>query len=497
MKPILLTIVDGFGLRNEVEGNAILQSDMPNYKKIVAEYGFSKLQASGEAVGLPSGQMGNSEVGHLNIGAGRIIYQPLEFISKSILDKSFYENKELISVMEHVKKNNSKLHIFGLLSDGGIHSHINHIKAILEMASFNNVEKVYLHAFLDGRDTLPDIACSFLDDIDNYMSKLKTGKLGDISGRYYSMDRERMWDLTKKYYDLLVNKEGNLIEDYNSFIKESYDRGINDEFIEPFIVNIDSNLEENDGLIFANYRPDRATQTFTAITNQEFKEFDTIKFKNIKLVTMMPVEKTIICTNAFSMPEVKNTLGMYLSDKKVKVLRIAEASKYPHVTYFFDGGLELDLPLTDKIIIPRKDVATYDMAPEMSAKEITDKLVDVMGDYEVIILNFANCDMVGHTGNFKAALKAVETVDECLGRLYNKVQEIGGLMLITADHGNIELMEDEVGNIITSHTTNLVPFIICDNRYKPLDGKLGDIAPTILKLMNMEIPKEMTGTSLI
>lgn len=497
MRPILLTIVDGFGLRDEVKGNATLQTDMTNYKKIVSEYGFSKLEASGESVGLPKGQMGNSEVGHLNIGAGRIIYQPLEFISKSIRDKSFYKNTELLSVMDHVKKNNSKLHIFGLLSDGGIHSHINHIKAILEMAKINNVEKVYLHPFLDGRDTLPDVACSFLNDIEGYMKEISIGKIGDISGRYYSMDRERMWDLTKKYYDLLVNKNGNVIKDYSTFIKESYSKGIYDEFIEPFIVDEDSFLEENDGLIFANYRPDRATQTFTAITNHEFKEFDTKKFNNIKLVTMMPVEKTIYCTNAFSMPEIKNTLGMYLSAKKIKVLRIAEASKYPHVTYFFDGGLELDLPLTDKIIIPRKDVATYDMAPEMSAKEITDKLIDVMGDYEVIILNFANCDMVGHTGNFKAALTAVKTVDDCLGRLYNKIKELDGLMLITADHGNIELMEDDAGNIITSHTTNLVPFIICDKKFNPKNGKLGDIAPTILKLMDMEIPEEMTGEILI
>ncbi|MDD3241274.1 MAG: 2,3-bisphosphoglycerate-independent phosphoglycerate mutase [Bacilli bacterium] len=497
MRPILLTIVDGFGLREEVKGNAVLQADMPNYKKIVEEYGFSKLDASGEAVGLPKGQMGNSEVGHLNIGAGRIIYQPLEFISKSIRDKSFFDNKELLSVMEHVKKNNSKLHIFGLLSDGGIHSHIDHIKALLEMAHLNGIDKVYLHAFLDGRDTLPDIACTFLNDIDNYMSNLKTGKIGDISGRYYSMDRERMWDLTKKYYDLLVNKKADSILDYNSFIKESYQKGIYDEFIEPVIVDKDSNLEENDGLIFANYRPDRATQTFTAITNKDFNEFPTVKFNNIKLVTMMPVEKTIVCTNAFSMPEVKNTLGMYLSSLNKKVLRIAEASKYPHVTYFFDGGLELDLPLTDKIIIPRKDVATYDMAPEMSAKEITDKLIEVMGNYDVIILNFANCDMVGHTGNFEAALKAVETVDNCLGKLYEKIKEISGLMLITADHGNIEMMEDENGNIITSHTTNLVPFIVCDKNYIPRDGKLGDIAPTILKLMDIELPKEMTGTSLV
>lgn len=497
MKPILLTIVDGFGLREETKGNATKLANKPNIDYLWNNYPHSKLDASGEVVGLPKGQMGNSEVGHLNIGGGRIVYQPLELISKDIRDGVFFENEKLKKVMNHVKENNSKLHIFGLLSDGGIHSHINHILAILEMAKKEQVEKVYVHAFLDGRDTLPNIACQFLNKLSEKISELKLGSIADISGRYYSMDRERMWNLTKRYYDLLVNKQAPVIDSYEEYIENEYKREIYDEFIEPAILDENGNLEENDGLIFANFRPDRATQTFTAITNPEFNEFETKKFNNIKLVTLMPVEKTIICDNAYSHITVPNSLGVYLSNCGKKVLRIAEASKYPHVTYFFDGGEELDLPGTDKIIVPRKDVATYDLAPEMSAKEITDKLLPIMDNYDVIILNFANCDMVGHTGDLEASIKAVETVDECLGKLYQKIKELEGLMIVTADHGNCELMIDEADNIITSHTTNKVPFIICDKNFNVKDGKLGDIAPTILKIMNLEIPKEMTGSILV
>lgn len=497
MKPILLTIIDGFGIRNEVKGNAAKLANTPNIDELLSKFPNSKLNASGQAVGLPAGQMGNSEVGHLNIGGGRIVYQPLELINKAIREKTFFDNAALKSVMEHVKNNNSKLHIFGLLSDGGIHSHINHIFALMEMAKQNNIEKVYIHAFLDGRDTLPDKALTYLDELSDKIKELNIGVLADISGRYYSMDRERMWNLTKEYYDLLVNKKAKVINNYKDYINESYSKQIYDEFIVPVITDENGNLEENDGLIFANFRPDRATQTFTAITNPEFQEFETTKFKNIKLVTMMPVEKTIISTPAFNIPEVTNCLGVYLSNCDKKVLRIAEASKYPHVTYFFDGGKELTLPKTDKIIIPRKDVATYDLAPEMSANEITDKLLEVMSDYDVIILNFANCDMVGHTGDLNATIKAVETVDYNIGRLYQKIKELDGLMIVTADHGNCELMIDENDNVITSHTTNQVPFIICNNNYQVKDGKLGDIAPTILKIMSLPIPKEMTGDILI
>lgn len=497
MRPILLTIIDGFGLRDVRKGNAVKLAKKPNLDKLWSIYPHSTLDASGRDVGLPQGQMGNSEVGHLNIGGGRIVYQPLELINKNIEEGTFFDNKELKKVMNHVKENNSKLHIFGLLSDGGIHSHINHIFALLEMAKHEEVNEVYVHAFLDGRDTLPDVGLSFLKQLEEKMEELNIGCIADISGRYYSMDRERMWNLTKQYYDLLVKQEGKVIDNYQEYIQTSYDNQIYDEFIVPAIINQGGNLAENDGLIFANFRPDRATQTFTAITNPEFNEFETVKFNNIKLVTMMPVEKSIVCTNAFHTPDVTNSLGEYLSKNNKRVLRIAEASKYPHVTYFFDGGKEMELEGTDKIIVPRKDVATYDLAPEMSAREITDKLLNIMNNYDVIILNYANCDMVGHTGNLDAAIKAVETVDECIGRLHEKINELNGLMIVTADHGNCELMIDEEDNIITSHTTNKVPFIICNENYRLKEGKLGDIAPTILQIMNLEIPEEMTGKILI
>lgn len=497
MKPIVLTIIDGFGLREEVHGNAMKQAKKINFDQLWNQYPHSTLEASGQAVGLPEGQMGNSEVGHLNIGSGRVVYQPLELINKSIKERTFFANSELLNVMNHVKENHSKLHIFGLLSDGGIHSHINHIFALLEMAKEQGIKEVYVHAFLDGRDTLPDVALNFLEQLEQKMQELGVGTLADISGRYYSMDRERMWDLTKKYYDLLVYQNGPKTDDYKAFIKESYQEKVFDEFVVPTIVNENGKLEENDGLILANFRPDRATQTFTAITNPDFKEFQTEKFNNIKLVTMMPVERTIVGTSAFKNLDLSNTLGIYLSNQGKKVLRIAEASKYPHVTYFFDGGLELDLPGTDKIIVPRKEVATYDLAPRMSADEVTEKLLEVMDQYDVVILNFANCDMVGHTGNLQAAIEAVEAVDENLGKIYQKVLELGGLLLVTADHGNCELMLDDNDQVITSHTTNKVPFIICQEGLEVKDGKLGDIAPTMLALMGLEIPEEMTGEKLI
>lgn len=497
MKPVLLIIMDGLGLRDEEYGNAVKQANTKNLDYLLKEYPNSTLIASGQEVGLPPSQMGNSEVGHLNIGGGRIVYQPLELISEKIKDGTFFTNEKLIRVMQHVNKNNSKLHIFGLLSDGGVHSDITHIFALLDMAIKQKVSHIYVHAFLDGRDTNPKSALKYLADLMNKINGYPQLKLADISGRYYSMDRERMWNLTKEYYDLLVFEQGSKIGDYEQYINESYRNNITDEFIKPAIVNYGGNLEENDGLIFANFRPDRATQTFTAITNSDFNEFPTKKFNNIKLVTMMPVEKTVICENAYPHITVSNSLGEYLSANGKKVLRIAESSKYPHVTYFFDGGREMELKNTDKIIIPRKNVKTYDLAPRMSADEITKTLLPIMENYDFIVLNYANCDMVGHTGKLKETIKAVEAVDENIGILYKKIQELGGTMIITADHGNAELMLDEKGNPVTSHTTSLVPFIICDKKYKLKSGKLGDIAPTILTIMDLPIPKEMTGNILI
>lgn len=498
MKKVLLTIIDGFGYREEKKGNAVIAANPENIISLWKEYPHTTLQASGEEVGLPKGQMGNSEVGHLNIGAGRVVDQPLMQINHAIEDGSFFKNEVLLDVINHCKKNKSDLHLFCLLSDGGIHSHINHLFAMLDLCKKEDFSNVYVHAFLDGRDTLPNIALTYLDELDNKLKELGIGKLRDVSGRYYSMDRERMWNLTKEYYDLLVHNKGEKISSYKEYINASYEKGIMDEFIVPVRLMDEGNLKENDGMVMVNFRPDRITQLFTAITNKEFKEFERVDFKNTKLVTMMTPEHTVISTPAFPPMHLTNTLGEYAASKGLKVLRIAEASKYPHVTYFFDGGEEKELPNTDKIIVPRKDVATYDLYPKMSAYEVADKLIEVMDNYDLIILNFANCDMVGHTGKFDKVEEAVRAVDENVKRLYDASLEKGFTMFVTADHGNSEIMVDDKDEIITSHTTSPVPFIITDNNIKNIEsGKLGDIAPTILDYMGLDIPTEMTGNKLI
>lgn len=498
MKKVLLTIIDGFGYREEKKGNAVIAANPENIISLWKEYPHTTLQASGEEVGLPKGQMGNSEVGHLNIGAGRVVDQPLMQINHAIEDGSFFKNEVLLDVINHCKKNKSDLHLFCLLSDGGIHSHINHLFAMLDLCKKEEFSNVYVHAFLDGRDTLPNVALTYLDELDNKLKELGIGKLRDVSGRYYSMDRERMWNLTKEYYDLLVHNKGEKISSYKEYINASYEKGIMDEFIVPARLMDEGNLKENDGMVMVNFRPDRITQLFTAITNKEFKEFERVDFKNTKLVTMMTPEHTVISTPAFPPMHLTNTLGEYAASKGLKVLRIAEASKYPHVTYFFDGGEEKELPNTDKIIVPRKDVATYDLYPKMSAYEVADKLIEVMDNYDLVILNFANCDMVGHTGKFDKVEEAVRAVDENVKRLYDASLEKGFTLFVTADHGNSEVMVDDKDEIITSHTTSPVPFIITDNNIKNIkSGKLGDIAPTILEYMELDIPTEMTGNKLI
>lgn len=498
MKKVLLTIIDGFGYREEEKGNAVIKANPKNIISLWNKYPHTTLEASGEAVGLPKGQMGNSEVGHLNIGAGRVVDQPLMQINHAIEDGSFFKNEVLLDVINHCKKNNSDLHLFCLLSDGGIHSHINHLFAVLDLCKKEDFANVYVHAFLDGRDTLPNVALKYLDELDAKIKELGIGKLRDVSGRYYSMDRERMWNLTKEYYDLLVHNEGEKISSYKDYINSSYEKGVMDEFIVPARLMDEGNLKENDGMIMVNFRPDRITQLFTAITNKDFKEFSRVDFKNTKLVTMMMPEHTVISTPAFPPMHLTNTLGEYAASKGLKVLRIAEASKYPHVTYFFDGGEEKDLPNTDKIIIPRKDVATYDLYPKMSAYEVADKLIETMDKYDLIILNFANCDMVGHTGKFDKVEEAVKAVDENIKRLYDTATEKGFTMFITADHGNAEIMIDDKDEVITSHTTSPVPFIITDSNVEKINsGKLGDIAPTILDYMELDIPKEMTGNDLL
>ena len=497
MKPVLLTILDGFGLKESEFGNAIKHAKTPNFDYLWNNYPHSKLEASAEMVGLPNGQMGNSEVGHMNIGAGRIVYQPLELINSKIKDESFFNNNEILSLFDYVRKNNSKLHIFGLLSDGGVHSHINQLFSIIDFCKKENIDKVYYHLFLDGRDTLPNSALKYLNDLQNKIDETNIGSIATISGRFYAMDRDNRWDRVELAYNNIVKGSGKKYNNYKEVIEESYKEEIFDEFVKPSLLNESGLVEENDGLLVFNYRPDRLRELFSALTNKDFDGFEREYINNLKLVTMMPVSEEVVCTNAFRLDELKNTFGEYISNLGYSQLRIAETEKYAHVTYFFDGGLEKELNSCERILIPSSKVATYDMKPEMSAKEVTDTLLEKINNFDVIILNFANCDMVGHTGNFDAAVKAVETVDEQLGRIYKKVKELEATLIVTADHGNCEEMIDKEGNILTAHTTNLVPFIICDTKYSVSDGKLGDIAPTMLYVMDIEIPNEMTGKVLI
>ncbi|MCI8568102.1 MAG: 2,3-bisphosphoglycerate-independent phosphoglycerate mutase [Bacilli bacterium] len=499
MKPIILAILDGFGIREEEKGNAILKANTPNYTKLLNMYPNSKLEASGNLVGLPTGQMGNSEVGHMNIGAGRLVYQPQELINANIRNQDFYKNEEILKVINHAKSNNSKLHIMGLISDGGVHSHIDHLMAILDMCKKNNITKLYLHLFTDGRDVAAESAYKYIKVVEEKLKDLGLGKIASIGGRYFGMDRDNNYDRLKKGYDAIVNSEKEQAQSIKEYIENSYKDGITDEFLEPAVFDKAGNIEENDGVIVFNYRKDRLKEILTAITNPSFTEMEVKKFKNVKVVTMLPVVESVIATHAFDDPKLTNILGEYIEKQGLSQLRIAETEKYAHVTFFFDGGKEVDYKNEKKILIPSPKVATYDLKPEMSIYQLTDTLLQELTEntYDLVILNFANCDMVGHTGDLTAAIKAVEAVDENLGRVYEKIEELDGLMIVTADHGNCELMVDENNEIVTSHTTNKVPFIVCSNNYQVHDGKLGDIAPTILKLMNLDIPKEMTGNPLI
>ena len=493
MKKVLLCVLDGVGLSKIKDGNALINANKPNIDYLIKEYPNKGINASGTFVGLPDGQMGNSEVGHLTIGAGRIIYQSLELINRAIKDESFYYNESFLNAIRHAKENNSKLHIMGLLSDGGVHSHINHIKALLKLCKKEDFSNVYFHIFTDGRDTFKESSISYIDDLNNEINELGIGKICTISGRYYAMDRDKRWDRLKKCYDVIVNNTGNKCDDYKKYITDSYEKGITDEFIEPVIIDESGKIEENDSIIWANFRPDRAIQILRSLVDPNFDGFDRKIFNNLYLTTMMYVSDDVKSDIAFKKEIIDNTLGIYLSKLGKKQLRIAETEKYAHVTYFFDGGRDLDLNLCDRVLIPSPKVATYDLKPEMSAREITSNLLEKMdNNYDFIFLNFANGDMVGHTGNYDMTKKAIETIDEMIGKLYKKCMEDEYLFIITADHGNAEEMIDENGNVVTSHTTNLVPFIVTDKNLN-IDNvnKLSDIAPFILNYMNLNLPDEM------
>ncbi len=496
-KPVILTILDGYGLRDNPHGNAVKLANNKVFNMLWDKYPHTTLEASGEKVGLPKGQMGNSEVGHMNIGAGRIVYQPLELINKSIADKDFFENEKLLNVLSHTQQNNSKLHIMGLISDGGVHSHINHLMALLDLCKQKNIEKLYLHLFTDGRDVLPQSAYEYIKQVEDKLKELGIGQIATIGGRYYAMDRDNNYDRLKKGYDAIVHAKGVESSSIKDYIATSYEQGIIDEFFEPAVFAKEGNIEDNDGVIVFNYRKDRLREILTAITNPNFNEMEVVRFKNLPVVTMMPVVDSVIAEYAFDDPKLTNILGEYVESLGKSQLRIAETEKYAHVTFFFDGGKEVDYKNEKKILIPSPKVATYDLKPEMSAYKVTDELLNELGNYDLVILNFANGDMVGHTGVLEAAIKAVESVDECLGKIYDKVEELGGIMVVTADHGNCEEMLDENNNILTAHTTNPVPFIVTKENISLIPGKLGDIAPTILELMQLEKPVEMTGVSLI
>lgn len=501
-RPIVLCIMDGYGLTQRIDGNAVKLANTPNLDDLMAIYPTTTLKACGNAVGLPEGQMGNSEVGHLNIGAGRIVYQSLTLINKAVEDGSFYKNEKFLKAIANAKENNSKLHIWGLLSNGGVHSSNEHIYALLQLAKDQGLEKVFVHAFLDGRDVAPDSGADFVQELQDKINEIGVGQIASVSGRYYAMDRDKRMDRVELAYNALVAKSGETYSDAVQYVKDSYAKEVFDEFVLPgYNPAVDGGVSDNDSVIFANFRPDRAIQmsnVFTADVYDDFKPAD--KPKNLTFVCMMKYADTVNGDVAFALIDLTNTLGDYLSAKGMKQLRIAETEKYAHVTFFMDGGIDKEIDGATRVLINSPKVATYDLQPEMSAYEVKDALIAELDKdiHDVVIVNFANCDMVGHTGIIPAAIKAVSVVDECVGEVYEKVLELGGTMLITADHGNSERLLDEENNPFTAHTTNPVPLIVTNTHLELKEGgKLGDLAPTILQLLGLEIPKEMTGESLI
>ena len=502
-KPIALIIMDGFGCNSDNYGNAIAAADTPNIDKYMKGPN-TIIGASGLDVGLPDGQMGNSEVGHTNIGAGRIVYQMLVKISKSIKDGDFFENPALLSAMNNCKEKNSALHLMGLLSPGGVHSHMEHLYGLLEMAKRNGLEKVYVHAFLDGRDEPPSSAAEFMSETCNKIKEIGVGSVATISGRFYAMDRDNAWDRVEKAYNAMVLGDG---VDANGkcpvqAIKDSYANEVTDEFMFPTVTDKNGMIKENDSVIFFNFRPDRARQITRAFVDPEFKGFERKNgFFPVNFVCMAQYDAAMPNVSVAFPPEaLKMTLGEYLSKLGKTQLRIAETQKYAHVTFFFNGGEEKQFDGEDRILIKSPDVETFDMKPEMSAYEVTDAVVDAINSdkYDVIILNYANCDMVGHTGIFDAAKAAVEAVDTCVGRMVDAIQAKGGVALITADHGNADKMYEPDGSAFTAHTTNPVPFIVVGYDCELRDGGvLADIAPTILQILEVPQPEEMTGKSLI
>ena len=504
-KPVMLMILDGFGINPNEKGNAVAIANTPNIDKLKKTWPTTIIHTSGLDVGLPEGQMGNSEVGHTNIGAGRIVYQDLTRITKSIEDGDFFSIKEFADAIDNCKKNNSNLHIMGLLSDGGVHSHIRHLVALLEFAKRKDFENVYVHCFMDGRDTPPTSGEGYIAKLEEKMKEKGVGKIATIEGRFYAMDRDKRWNRVKEAYDAMVNGVGEEATSALGAIEASYQKEVFDEFVKPTVIcNGDSpvaTIKDNDSVIFFNFRPDRAREITRTLVDKDFNEFETKKM-NLFFVCFTQYDETMPNVKIAFKPEtLVNTFGEYISKKGLKQLRIAETEKYAHVTFFFNGGEEKEYEGEDRILVPSPKVETYDLKPEMSALEVTDKVVEAInsGKYDSIILNYANPDMVGHTGSLEAAVKAVETIDGCVGKVVEAIEKQNGVLIITADHGNAEQMIDyKTGEPQTAHTTNPVPLILVGlEGVKLKEGKLADLAPTMLDIMGLEKPQEMTGESLI
>ena len=502
-----LIILDGFALRDETMGNAVKQAKTPNFDRYWNAFPHNQLTASGEAVGLPEGQMGNSEVGHLNIGAGRIVYQSLTRVNLSIKTGEFYQNKVLVNAIERAKEKNKALHIFGLLSDGGVHSHIEHIFATLKLAADHGLKDVYIHGFLDGRDVGQKSAATYLNQLNEKINEYGVGQIATLSGRYYSMDRDKRWDRVKKTYDAMVYGEGPKYTDPMQVVEDSYANEIYDEFVIPSVMtdeagNPIATVEDEDSIVFCNFRPDRAIQISRTFANEDFRDFDRGEKspKDIYFVCLTLFSETVDGVVAYEPTNLDNTIGEVLAQNNLKQLRIAETEKYPHVTFFMSGGREQEFPGETRVLINSPKVPTYDLKPEMSAYEVTDALLKELDkdEHHAIILNFANPDMVGHSGMLEPTIQAIETVDECLGKIVDKILEKGGEAIITADHGNSDEVVTLDGKPMTAHTTNPVPVIVTRAGVELRDGGiLADLAPTLLDMLEVEKPEEMTGESLI
>lgn len=505
-----LIIMDGFGLRQDVHGNCIVPENTPNVEKLLAEYPHGQIGASGMDVGLPEGQMGNSEVGHTNIGAGRVVYQELTRITKAIQDGDFYDNEALRGAFENAKLNGKKVHLIGLVSDGGVHSHLTHLAGLLEMGKRMGVSNVFVHCLMDGRDTPPSSGKGYIQDLLNDIGRIGVGRIATVTGRYFGMDRDNRWERVKQAWDAIALGQGLSAADGLQAMQEAYDRGETDEFVKPTVVTQDgqpvATVEAGDSIIFFNFRPDRAREITRAFIEQDFQGFEREGgFRPVRYVTMTQYDATFQNVHvAFKPQPLANTFGEYIASKGKTQLRIAETEKYAHVTFFFNGGVEEENEGEDRCLIASPKVATYDLKPEMSAYEVTEQAVERIrsGKYDAMVLNFANCDMVGHTGIVDAAWKAVHVVDECVGKVVDTILECGGKALITADHGNAEMMVDPTsGQPFTAHTTNSVPLILVDPSLKHAalrsDGRLSDLTPTMLDMMGLDKPEEMTGTTLI